>query len=102
MKIVGKISSKKFVSVGTSGIIFTIILCYSLAVGLQHRKPWLPTISQCGDEPPEKYFFRWGMMMGAVVLVVHAVILNVAQWTSKATFYLGLVAGLCLSGVAVV
>ncbi len=102
MKIIGKISAKRFVSTGITGVVLTILFCYSLAVGLHHRKPWLPTISECGDKPPEQYFFRWGMMMGAVVLIVHSVLLDIAQWSSKVTFYLGLVAGLCLSGVSVV
>eukprot|EP00118_Oscarella_pearsei_P010306 m.62828 g.62828 ORF g.62828 m.62828 type:complete len:237 (+) comp35111_c0_seq2:80-790(+) len=46
----------------------TVFLCYGLAVGLGHVPAWLPMISDCAVEPPEKYPFRFGIISGATAL----------------------------------
>ena len=97
-----KIKAKTFAYALTIELVITILLCYVLAVALHHRPAWLPTISQCGDHPPEKYFFRWGILVGSLLPVVQAVTLYTAGRVSKLVFYLGFIGGLCLSGVAVV
>ena len=102
MEVFGKISARIFITVGAMVTTLTILLCYTLAISLHHRPVWLPTISECGDLPPEKYFFRWGILVGGLVLVVTAVTLYTAQRTSTVSLALGILAGLCLSGVAVV
>lgn len=81
---------------------FVILLCYTLAVTHGHVKPWLPTISACGEHPPEQYPFRFGISLGAMLLFIEAFSLHAAKWGSKATFVLGAVAAVCLGIVAAV
>jgi len=102
MAILGKVSVRALINVGVIETAAVILLCYGLAVGLGHRKPWLPTISNCGDHPPEQYFFRWGIFVASLVPMLQAVAMRAAGRISQVTFTLGFVAGLCLSGVAVV
>ncbi len=102
MSIIGKVSARTIIYIGVANTAGVILLCYAIAVGLGHRKPWLPTISNCGDHPPEEYIFRWGMMVSSSVPLLQAVVMRAAGRISKVTFSLGFLAGLCLSGVAVV
>ena len=102
MKILGKIDLRTILYFGVSEILITIILCYVLAVTLQHQPVWLPTISECGELSPEKYFFRWGILVGGLLLVIESTVLRAADRISTITFYAGVLAGLCLTGVAVV
>ena len=50
----------------------TILLCYFLAVYYGHVPAWLPMISDCAVEAPEKYPFRLGIITTAVMLFVNA------------------------------
>lgn len=101
-KILGKLNFKPILFFGVLEVLSLILFCYILAVTLQHLDPWLPTISECGELSPEKYFFRWGIMIGGVLLVLEAVFLHNAKRLSDLAFVLGFVAGLCLTGVACV
>lgn len=102
MKIVGKLTARTLVYFGAVEMTFVILLCYALAVSHHHVKPWLPTISACGEHPPEQYPFRFGIMIGAMMLFVEAIALYAASITSSVTHILGMIASLCLGVVAVV
>ena len=56
----------------------TIILCYTLAVILGHVPAWLPMISDCAVEAPEKYLFRLGVIPGAVALFANVIMVYYA------------------------
>jgi hypothetical protein len=56
----------------------TILVCYGLAVGLGHVPAWLPTISDCGVQSPEKYLFRMGLSIGATALLVNVILVYYA------------------------
>lgn len=101
MKVLAKINFRTILYFGIIEVLITILLCYILAVTLQHKPVWLPTISECGELPPEKYFFRWGILVGGLLLVVEADTLHNAKRVSNLVYSLGLVAGFCLTGVAV-
>jgi alpha-L-fucosidase len=51
----------------TMGII-TILSCYVIAVATEHVPGWLPMISDCAVQSPEKYIFRIGMVVTACLL----------------------------------
>lgn len=102
MKIVGKLTARTLIYFGAAEMSFVILLCYALAVANHHVKPWLPTISACGDHPPEQYPFRFGIMLGAMLLLVEAVAMHAAKMTSSVTYVLGAVAAVCLGVVSVV
>lgn len=55
--------------------LLTIITCYSIAVYLGHVHWWLPMISDCAVEAPEKYIFRMGMITSANLLELNVVIM---------------------------
>ena len=102
MAVLGKVSLRTVINVGVVETASVILLCYGLAVSLGHKKPWLPTISACGENPPEKYFFRWGIFVSSLFQMLQAVMMRAAGRVTNVTGTLGFVAGLCLSGVAVV
>jgi len=74
IKKVGKIPASRVSTgaclLGTS----TILLCYSLAVGLGHVPAWFPMISDCAVYAPEKYPFRIGMILSSVLVFVNALL----------------------------
>ena len=89
-------------SVSTFG---TILLCYGLAVGLGHVPAWLPFISDCAVEAPEKYPFRMGIVVGAFLLGFEVVaVYNSDRKFSKdkTCLYLGCIASFGLAVVGVV
>ena len=102
MKILGKFNFRIVLFTGIIEVLITVLLCYTLAVSLHHKPAWLPTVSECGEEAPEKYFFRWGIFVGGLLLMVEALVLHTAERSSNAVYYLGLIAGACLTGVATV
>lgn len=51
----------------------TCIVCYIVAVGLGHVPAWLPMISDCAVQSPEKYMFRVGVISGATCLLANMV-----------------------------
>lgn len=83
----------------------TIFLCYTIATSLHHVPVWLPMISDCAVYPPEKYPFRWGIVLSAAFFAVQSVLLYAADRPyskSKTVLCLGLVTAFCLSVVGVV
>ena len=102
LKLLGKFNFRIVLFVGILLVLITIFLCYGLAVSLGHKDAWLPTISECGVLPPEMYFFRWGILVGGLLLVVEAVVLHTASRVSNTAAWLGGIAGFLLTGVAVV
>lgn len=83
-------------------MVATILICYAVAVKEGHVKPWLPTISACGEQPPEVFLFRYGIVTGAILLMVEAIALYGAGLSSKLIMVLGTVAAFCLGVVGVV
>jgi len=98
--------------------VFTIGLCYGLALYFHHVPAWLPMISDCAVYAPEKYPFRIGMIVSACLIFVNASLLvfyisnrsakNVmgslaARSTTSTADKVGLVlAGLSSTGLAIV
>ena len=101
-KTLGVLNYKPLLYTGLSVVLATILICYVMAISLQHLPPWLPTISKCGELDPERHFFRWGFVVGGLFLVLEAVVLWVAKRISTLVFSLGFLAGFALSFVAVV
>ena len=101
-QILGKINFRLILYTGIVEVLFTILFCYILAVTLQHKPVWLPTISECGELAPEKYVFRGGILFGGILLVVEGVFLHNAKRLSRLGFIFGVIAGIGLVGVACV
>ena len=83
----------------------TIFLCYTVATSLDHVPVWLPMISDCAVLPPEKYPFRWGIVLSAAIFAGQSVLLYGADRPysrSKVALFLGLLTSFCLSVVGVV
>ena len=83
----------------------TVLLCYTIAVSLGHVPAWLPMISDCAVDPPEKYIFRLGIVTGAMILALNTVVVYQADRAfsnSKLSLILGVVACTCLAIVGVV
>ena len=102
MRVLGKASARVFIHLGMVEVAATILICYTVAVMEGHVKPWLPTISACGEQPPEEFLFRYGFVVFTIFLVVEAVILYGAGLFSELCMVLGIAAGLCLGVVGVV
>ncbi len=105
MSILGEVPVRVLLHVGAIEVASVIFICYGLAVSEGHVKPWLPTISACGDYPPEDYVFRYGLVVCACLLAVEALALYTSDkpfGKSKFCLTLGLVAAFCLGVVAVV
>ncbi len=105
MKILGKLPARVVVHASALEMVFTILLCHGLAVGCGHVKAWLPMISDCAVLAPEKYPFRLGFVVGAVLIAVQAVVISYADGSparSKVSLALGAVSAFCLAVVGVV
>ena len=74
MLVYGSISVNTITYVTVAITTGTVLLCYALAVGLGHVPAWLPLISDCAVEAPEKYPFRIGVIFGAVALFANIVL----------------------------
>lgn len=72
MKVIGKASARVLIHLGLVEMAATILICYAVAVMEGHVKPWLPTISACGEQAPEEFLFRYGFVVSTVFLVVEA------------------------------
>lgn len=104
MAVLGKLSSKTLVHFGAVEMLFTILICYTIAVMEGHVEAWLPTISACGEHPPEEYIFRYGILSGALLLAVLALYVYTVDFPfsrDKINLALGVIAGLALGVVAI-
>ena len=104
MGVLGKLPGTLLIHFGTVVILGTIVLCYIIAVTDGHVKAWLPTISECGEHPPEQYFFRYGVLTGGLLLVVLALYIYAADFSfsrNEINLSMGVVAGVSLGVVAV-
>jgi len=54
---------------------FSIFTCYFIAVSLGHAPAWLPMISDCAIQAPEKYIFRIGLISSALLLELNSVLM---------------------------
>ncbi|KAL5474514.1 hypothetical protein EMCRGX_G026470 [Ephydatia muelleri] len=105
MKVLTQVPVNVFIHLSALVITFTIFLCYGIAVGLGHVKAWLPMISDCAVLPPEKYPFRYGFVVEALLLAVETVIIynaNKAYSKSKTCLVLGVTGAFCIGVVGVV
>ena len=105
MEILGKLPVKVIVHAGALEMLVTVLLCYGLAVGYGHVKPWLPMISDCAVLAPEKYPFRLGFVVGAVLIAVQSAAVSYADKSptrSRVSLALGTVSAFCLAVVGVV
>ena len=67
----------------------TALLLYALAVGLGHVPAWLPEISDCSHRAPEKFVFRFGLILSAAGILacvgpVYAVVARPAERQGRA------------------
>lgn len=74
MDIVDKISVPLVIHIAVLHILGTIFLCYGIAVCFGHVPSWLPMISACAVNSPEKYPFRIGMIVGACLMQVEVLL----------------------------
>ena len=105
MAVLGRLPLNLLFHVGVLLPTTTILLCYTLAASLGHVPAWLPMISDCAVFPPEKYPFRWGMVLSAALIGAQSVLVYGADKPyskSKVALVLGVLASLCLSVIGVV
>lgn len=105
MQVLAKLPVTVLVHAAALETLATIFLCYGLAVGLGHVPAWLPMISDCAVYSPEKYPFRLGIVVSAVLIAIQVVMTYNADRpysNSKASLTVGLVASLGLAIVGVV
>ena len=105
MVALGKVAFKTLLLAGALEMTAVIFLCYGLAIKEGHEKPFLPTISACGDRPPEVYIFRLGVAVGSVLIAVASLAIYSSDKPysgSVVNLIVGLVAAFGLGVVAVV
>ena len=106
MAIVSSIPMVVVTHVTTVLTLGTVLLCYTIAVSLGHVPAWLPMISDCAVDPPEKYIFRLGIVIGAMILALNTVVVykvaGRAFSNSKLSLILGLLACAAFAVVGVV
>ena len=102
MNVLGSVRLSTLIHVGAVETLATILICYAVAVTRGHVKPFLPMISGCAVDPPEKYPFRFGLALSSFFIGVQTVAVHLAEGYSKASLYLGLLASLSLGIVSVV
>lgn len=103
--VLGKIPVNVFIHTGVLLPLTTIIVCYTIAVSLGHVPVWLPMISDCAVEAPEKYPFRWGIVLSGAFFAAQSVLVYGADRPysrSKLALFLGLLTSFALSVVGVV
>ena len=104
MSVLGKLPAKSVIHFGALLLLATILLCYTLAVKEGHVPVWLPTISACGEHPPEWYFFRYGILVGGLLLAILALYIYTADFPfshNSVNVGLGVTAGLFLGVIAI-
>ena len=72
--IISKVRATTFIHIATLEVTGSIFLCYGLAVANGHVPAWLPMISDCAVEAPEKYPFRLGIIVGAILMMVQVIL----------------------------
>lgn len=102
MKILNTWPSSLLVHGGVLEMLFTILLCYTLAVVNGHVPAWLPMISDCAVYAPEKYPFRLGVVVGASLLAVQAVTTYIANKSSALAKPMAVIAVVASAGLATV
>ena len=103
MDVLGQLPATAFVH--ACGLVFsvTILLCYGLAVGYGHVPAWLPMISDCAVQPPEKYPFRVGIIFGASLIAAQVLLVfGESKQRSRCSLVMGLIGAFCLSVVGAV
>lgn len=105
MRVLGSIKTSIMIGLTAVAMLFTIIVCYIIAVKLGHVEPWLPTISACSIYPPETFIFRYGILTGALLLAVVSLCIYVAEFSFSndiVNVTIGVIAALALGVAAVV
>lgn len=102
MEILAKLPASVLVHVGVIETISTVLLCYALAVVNGHVPIWLPMISDCAIEAPEKYPFRLGIIIGGFLLALQSVVTYNANKTSQLATTKVVLAIIASAGLAVV
>ena len=82
-------------------MLFTILLCYILAVVNGHVPVWLPMISDCGVYAPEKYLFRLGFVVGASLMAFQVVITYNVNKSSALAKPMAVIAVIASAGLAI-
>lgn len=78
-KIISQFPANVLIHTGVLETAGTILLCYGLAVGFGHVPAWLPMISDCAVQSPEKYPFRLGLVIGASLLALEVLCVYMAD-----------------------
>ena len=78
-KIISKFPANILIHAGALEVAGTILLCYALAVLFGHVPAWLPMISDCAVQSPEKYLFRLGIVLGASLLAYEVIFVYLAD-----------------------
>lgn len=102
--ILAKTNAPTPIHFGILSTLTTILICYGLAVINDHVPAWLPMISDCGIDAPERYLFRVGLVIAALLLGLDVILSYGAGIGSKNKLCLisGLVSSVGLAIVAVV
>ena len=106
MVVLSRIAIRSLLRLGSLLIVAVILTCYGLAVSEGHVPAWLPTISDCGDKPPEKFIFTYGMTVVAALLFLESFLmyggdkpysgsLLILVTSSVAAFFLGMIGCVC-------
>ena len=105
MAVLGRVSVNSLIHAGILLAMSTILACYTIATSLGHVPLWLPMISDCAVYSPEKYLFRWGLVLTAGLFGLQGALIygaNRPYSGSKAALVVGLLGSFCLSIVGVV
>ena len=97
LEVMAVVSSIHMVVVTHAGALVTlgtVLLCYTIAVSLGHVPAWLPMISDCAVDPPEKYIFRLGIVIDAMILALNTVVVYKVAGRAFSNSKLGLILGL--------
>lgn len=79
VNLISKLKAPVFFHLAVAETLGTILLCYGIAVASGHVPAWLPMISDCAVLAPEKYPFRFGMILGATLLEVEILLVYFAD-----------------------
>lgn len=106
MVVLSRVAIPLLLRLGSLLIVAVVLTCYGLAVSEGHVPAWLPTISDCGDDPPEKFVFTYGMTLVAALLLLESFLmyggdkpysgsLLILVTSSVAAFFLGVIGCVC-------